>query len=977
MIWQKGSIFLHQIRFLGKLEMTMVPFLKQVAAHYLADGLENTCFVFPNRRSAVFFRKYIGDVRREGGETGAMHAPMSLTINDFFARVYAGEVTDRIRLLVELYESYKAVWPKAETLDEFLFWGEVILADFEDVDKFLVDAKTLFTNVADFREIQDDYSHLSDRQREAVLHFVNHFRDGNGRLTVHLGEDGATDGPKMKARFLQIWNILYPLYVDFHKRLKDKGMAYEGMVYRDLAERLKDEPVADILAKTFPEVRRYVFVGLNALNESERTVLARLRDAGLAEFAWDYVSDAVRDRRNKSSVFMRENVRDFPNAFPMEPVGGLLPQFHVVSVPSAVGQAKLAPTILERCNVDNPVETAFVLPDENLLMPLLNSIPTEYGSINVTMGCPLTGGAVHALVKTLTTMQLRMREKGGVWNFYHREVHSIFSNSLFRSVLTPEEEEVVREVKKKGKYYIPQGDLQGGPLLDLVFRPVVTQPKEASAEQNHRLAAYLSDIVSHVGWMLRGVESMLLELDFAKRCIQSLTLLDGIGLTLLPAGWVRLLEGILAGESVPFRGEPLEGLQVMGPLETRALDFRNIILLSANEGTFPRRSANPSFIPPELRKGFGLPTFEYQDSVWAYYFYRMIQRAENVWLVCDSRTEGLKTGEESRYIKQLEYYFQVPLERFVVTSRMSLAPGENEIRKTQEDIDAIRNGELSASSLKSYLSCPAKFYYSFVKGLETEDDVLEAMDAGSLGRVYHATMCALYKPLSMVTKSDLDRMMKDRGGIKAIVRDLILKEMQTVEVSGRDLVVEEVIVEYVLRTLRHDRKLLDSTGSEGFRMLLLEKKMTCEFEGFHLKGFADRIDSYLGGEVRIVDYKTGRVEQNEIDITDENAAEVVDKLFGPSNNGRPAIALQLFIYGLLVQEREEMRGRPVVNSIYAVSRLFTDPLEDRPQSAEFVRLTRERLKDLLVEMTSPDVPFRRTEDLDTCGYCDFKMICGR
>ena len=999
------------IGFLDKLEMTMVPFLKQVAAHYLADGLENTCFVFPNRRSAVFFRKYIGDVRRESGETGAMHAPMSITINDFFARVYAGEVTDRIRLLVELYESYKAVWPKAETLDEFLFWGEVILADFEDVDKFLVDAKTLFTNVADFREIQDDYSHLSDRQRDAIQHFVNHFRDGDGRLTVHLGGDGSTDGPKMKARFLQIWNILYPLYVDFRERLRDKGMAYEGMVYRDLAERIKGkmpdqvghdgegqvghdgegqvehdgrgaEAVADILAETFPEVRRYVFVGLNALNECERTVLARLRDAGLAEFAWDYVSDAVRDRRNKSSVFMRENVRAFPNAFPVvldsssAPNDGI-PQFHVVSVPSAVGQAKLAPTILGRCNVDNPVETAFVLPDENLLMPLLNSIPTEYGSINVTMGCSLTGGAVHALVKNLTMMQLRLREKGGEWNFYHREVHSIFSNSLFRAVLTPEEEAVVREVKKKGKYYIPQRDLQGGPLLDLVFRPVVTQPKEASAEQNHRIAAYLSDIVSYVGWMVRGVESMLLELDFAKRCIQSITLLDGIGLALLPAGWVHLLEGILAGESVPFRGEPLEGLQVMGPLETRALDFRNIILLSANEGSFPRRSSNPSFIPPELRKGFGLPTFEYQDSVWAYYFYRMIQRAEHVWLLCDSRTEGLKTGEESRYIKQLEYYFQVPLERFVVTSKMELATRKDEIVKTQEDIDAIRNGELSASSLKSYLSCQAKFYYSFVKGLETEDDVLEAMDAGSLGRVYHSTMCELYKPLPKVTKEDLKRLMGDRGGIKAIVRKLILKEMQTVEVSGRDLVVEEVIVEYVLQTLRHDWKLLDGSGSEGFQMLLLEKKMSCEFEGFKIKGFADRIDSYLGGEVRIVDYKTGKVEQADIDITDENAAEIVDKLFGSSNSGRPAIALQLFIYGLLVQERPEMRGRPVVNSIYSVSSLFTDPLEDRPQSAEFVRLTRERLKDLLTEMTSPDVPFSRTEDLNTCSYCDFKMICGR
>ena len=954
----------------------MTPFLKQVAAHYLATDIEGTCFVFPNRRSAVFFRKYLGDLLREGGADRPMHAPRSLTINDFFYQVQGGEVTDRIRLLLELYESYKTVYPRAEPLDEFIFWGEVILADFGDVDKFLVDAEDLFTDVADFKDIQDDYSHLSEVQREAILHFVEHFRDRNGRLTVRLDTDDAT----VKARFLQVWNILYALYKAFRERLRAQGMAYEGMVYRDLAERLKGgESVADVLSAVFPQTRRFVFVGLNALNECEKTVLRRLRDAGLAEFCWDFVSEAVRDPKNKSSVFMRENVRDFPNAFPVDPEGLRMPSFHVVSVPSSVGQAKLAPEILARCHTEDPVETAFILPDENLLMPLLNSIPPEHAHINVTMGCPLTGGAVYSLVSSLAAMQQRLREKAGCWHFYHREVRSIFSNSLFRAVLTPEEEQVVGAVKRDAKYYIPQGDLQGGPLLNLVFRPVITRPKEASASQNRDLVRYLSDIVSYVGWKLRGVEEMLLELDFAKRCMQSLNLLGDIGLDVLPATWLRLLDELLAGEAVPFRGEPLKGLQVMGPLETRALDFRNVILFSANEGTFPRRSASPSFVPPELRKGFGLPTFEYQDSVWAYYFYRMIQRAEHVWLVSDSRTEGLKTGEESRYIKQLEYHYQVPLERFVATSRMELAPEADTIPKTQADIDLIRDGEHSASSLQSYLYCPAKFYYSFIKRLSTEEEVLEAMDAGALGTVYHGTMQALYRPYlhKCLTVADLDRMLKDRKAVKALVRETIIQEMQTVDVSGRDLVVEEVIVEYVLRTLRHDRELLVKSGAKGFDILSLEGRMTGTFEGFRIKGFADRIDSYLGGEARIVDYKTGKVEQEDIDITDDNAADVVEKLFGPTNNGRPKIALQLFLYGLLAQEQDGLRGRPVVNSIYSVSRLFTEPLEDRPANAEFARLTRDRLKELFVEMTDPSVPFRRTEERKTCEYCDFKMICGR
>ena len=952
----------------------MTPFLKQVAAHYLAAGVQDTCFIFPNRRSSVFFRKYLGDLLREGGAERPLRAPETLPIRDFFSRIYGTPLSDRIRLLLALYESYRTVSPKAEPLDEFVFWGEIILSDFCDVDKSLADPEDLFANVADFKGLQDDFSHLSDAQREAVRHFMAHFRDGSGRLTVRLDADEDT----VKGRFLQIWNLLYPLYKDYRKRLRDNGMADEGIIYRDLAGKLREgESVVDVFARAFPGTGRFVFVGLNALNECEKVVLRRLRDAGIAEFCWDFVSEMVRDPRNRSSLFLRDQVREFPDAFP---VGGLDPggpSFHVVSVASAAGQPKLVPEILRRCRTDVPVETAFVLPDEHLLMPLLNAVPPEYGSVNVTMGCPLTGGSVYALMASVAGMQLRLREKSGQWFFYHREVSSIFSNSLFRAVLTPEEEAVVRRVKTQSKYYIPQEDLQGGPLLDRLFRPVVRRPQETSKEQNREVAAYLSDTVTFLGWKLRGVEPMLLELDFAKRYLLSLHILDDIGLAILPATWFRLLDQLLEGESVPFRGEPLQGLQVMGLLETQALDFRNLVIFSANEGMFPRRSSSPSFIPPELRKGFGLPVGENIDSVGAYHFYRMIQRAEHVWLLYDSRTEGLKTGEESRFIKQLEYYYKVPLERFTAAASMRLIPPEKEISKTAEDIARIRGSELSASVLQSYLYCPARFYYQFVRQLKPEDEVAESLDAGKLGNVFHHAMQTLYRPLPVVRPADLDRMLKDRRALKDLIRRLIMEEMQSIDVSGRDLVVEEVILAYVVKTLQHDRDLLVRSGSPGFEILYLEQQMTCRFEGFKIKGFADRIDSYLGGEARIVDYKTGRVEDDDIDITDDNAAQVVEKLFGPANAGRPKIALQLFIYGLLAQEQEKLRGRPVVNSIYSVSRLFTSPLEDRPQSPEFTRLTRERLKDLLAEMVDPSVPFRRTEEADTCRYCDFKTICGR
>ena len=536
----------------------MTPFLKQVASHYYDEGrIGERCFVFPNRRSAVFFRKYLGEVVRDAGAGSPLRAPACLTINDFFYQVYGGEVTDRIRLLLELYEAYKQVFPRAEALDEFIFWGEIILADFDDVDKYLVDAKDLFANVSDFKDIQDDYSHLSPTQRDAVDRFLSHFRDQAGRLTVRLDVDEHT----VKARFLQIWNVLYPLYETFRKRLKEKGMSYEGMVYRDLASRLRDGgSVVDVLSGAFPGGHRLVFIGLNALNECEKTVLGKMLDAGVAEFCWDYASEAIRDPRNKSSFFMKDNVVAFPPAFRTDPEGLGKPVFHVVSVPSAVGQAKVAPTILGGCGGD-PVETAFVLPDEHLLMPLLSAIPSRYDSINVTMGCPLTGGAVYALMSAVSAMQLHLRQKDSQGYFYHRDVRSILASSLFRAALTPGEEEIVEAVKKAGRYYIRTADLQGGPLLDLVFRPVIHQPKEGSREQNKAIACAFAAIVSYIGWKIRGVESLLLELDFAKRYLMSLQVLEDIGLDVLltmkygsiGAAWATLIVTTLAAAlSFPY-----------------------------------------------------------------------------------------------------------------------------------------------------------------------------------------------------------------------------------------------------------------------------------------------------------------------------------------------------------------------------------------------------------------------------------------
>jgi hypothetical protein len=979
----------------------MKPFLQQVAAHYLAaQNIEGRCFIFPNRRSLVFFKKYLGDLLRTSGK-GPMMVPPLYTINDFFGKVADAHASDRLRLLLELYACYATLNPQAEPLDEFLFWGEVLLADFDDVDKYLVDAEKLMQNVGDFKAIQDQFEYLSEGQKEAIGHFLAHFRDASGKWRLNPGADD------VKARFLRLWNLLYPLYKGFNEALEAKGMAYEGKVYRALAGRLKaGESVADILQAAFPEVTGYVFVGLNALNECERTVLARMRDARLAEFVWDYVSEEIKDKANKASFFMKRNVLDFPQAFPVE--AGPRPAVTVISVPSSVGQTKLAPWILKEmagqaghdekgAGQDNsvmpgcdrashdPVETAFVLPDESLLLPLLNSLPEECDTVNVTMGYPMTGSAVYALLSSLGPMQLKMRNTGGKCYFYHRELREVLSSGLLKPLFTAEEQEVIRQVKAAAKYYVPVEDLQGGPLLQRLFQPVVQQTATPDIGQNHSVERYFSELLSFIGQQLTKTGD-LLELDFVARCHKQLNILQEMDLEVLPATHLRLMDRLLQGISVPFRGEPLKGLQVMGPLETRALDFRNLVILSANEGMFPRRSVSASFIPPELRKGFGLPTYEYQDAVWAYYFYRMIQRPEHVWLVYDNRTEGLKNGEESRYIKQLEYHFQWPLRRMAATAAISTVEEEGALPKTQEHVDKVRAGLLSASTLQSYLACPAKFYYQVVEGLKAADEVSESLDATMLGNVFHHVMQKLYGPFvhpvisseaekSLLTKAHLEAMVKDTARIRKLIRAEVLDQMHSIEVTGRNLVLENILQGYVEETLKHDMQLLADAGSEGFHIIGLEQKMFCEINGFHFIGFIDRLDSYKPGEVRIVDYKTGKVEDNDILIDDTNAAVVVEQLFAPDSKSRPKIALQLFLYDHMVEGTAG--AARLVNSIYSTARLFSQPLPDVPVCAEFSRLAMDGVIGLLNEITDLNVPFRRTEDAKVCEWCDFKAICGR
>lgn len=939
----------------------MKEFLRQVAGHYYAGALSpgRLCFVFPNRRAIGFFKKYLGEI--VAGRGTVTMAPECFTMNDFFCRVTGAHKADRIKQLLVLYECYSSLVKDAEPLDDFLYWGGVMLSDFDDVDKYLADPEKLWKNVEEFKGMQD-LNFLDEGQEKAIREFLGHF---------------TKDGP-VKRDFLHIWNILLPLYRSFNARLQEEGLAYEGGIYRSLAVRLGEESVADILAECFEPGTHFVFTGLNALNECEKKLLSHMKKAGLAEFCWDYFSEQIRDPENKSSFFMARNIEQFGQDLPDCGEAPGEPEINVLSVPSAIGQAKQLPAILERTGAPHDIRTAIVLPDEGLLVPVLNSIPSDIQEINVTMGYPMKGSEWLGFISLLGTLRTGMREMPSGPAFYHRHARAVFSNGVFAAALTDAEKEKVEQIKAAGRFYIPESDFASGGLLQAVF------------SKNGNNAAYLADIILRLAASFREDASKAMELEFAMHSWKAVQRLGELAPPVSDRTWWKLLLQLLSTEAVPFKGEPLRGMQIMGPLETRALDFDNLIILSCNEGVFPRRTVASSFIPPELRKGFGLPTYEYQDAIWAYYFYRLIQRAKKVWLLFDSRTEVSRSGEESRYIRQLELLYGFRTRRFVASSPIRSLPIEDSIPKTEEDLAAMsaEGFHLSASSLRNYLGCQASFYYSRIKGLKKADEIEENLDAGMLGSVLHATMHAFYSsnpdepdekklvPLKSVSRTYVENLLKDAGRIRAQVRGRILLKLGGApEVTGRNLVYEEIVCRYVHRILESDLALMRQKGVPSFNILGLEKYCKTELGGFEFVGFIDRLDSFEPGTFRVVDYKTGHVLDEELDVNDENAGSLVKALFGNDNSKRPGVALQMYLYDEMMEP--ERNGRRLLNSVYQTRRLFVEGVRESVPSKAFANALEQPLLETLDSMRDLSQPWKRTAKADDCQWCDFKKICGR
>lgn len=937
----------------------MTPFLQQVARHYaVLPDVSGRVFVFPNRRSMLFFKKWFA--LETAGSGSVRMLPRMVTMADFFAAMGGAKACDRITLLLKLYDNYKALNPAAESLDDFIYWGDVILRDFDDIDKYLVDARGLFANIGDLREIGCPVSDYADeKQLEAITRLLGHFSE---KVLAAEGRKGR----EIKKSFRSLWDLLYPLYAAFREQLEREGLAYEGMIYRRVAEALSSEGMAavDLSEKVFGPGACFVFTGLNALNACERRVMLKLRDAQKAEFCWDWGHPMLTDAENIASTLMRENIADFPPAWEVE-WGQARPEVHICGVPSGVGQTRLLPQILRRCGYSgSEPDFALVLPDESLLGETLNAIPASVAEINVTMGAPLSTSEWNSLMRSLLELQLHLRQSNGKWHFYHKQVTDILSCGIIRNILDDAEKETAGRILGEPRYYYPEDTFGDSPVLGTLFRPVVQDAKQADAAQIQALAAWQKACVEAIAPLL-GEEAEL-QKEFAQQYYQCLNRLSDFRLAVLPKTWEKLLDKLTAVITVPFEGEPLMGLQLMGPLETRALDFKDIVILSASEGSFPARGSTPSFIPPELRLAFGVPTYRSKDAIWAYYFFRLIARAEQVWMIYDSRSEGLSTGEESRYVKQLRYRYDgkyVTLKEHAVHTDLSVS-GEaaDSIPKTPETLEKIRSMIFSASSLQDYIACPVKFYFKHIEAIQEPEEVGEGLDAAGFGNVGHAVLQEIYTP-GPVSAERLREILKQEDRLREKIHARICDELKTLSVEGSDLIEAEALLAYIRKVVERDLERLE----EGGQLVIeaTEKTYYTRICGHDFKGKIDRLDSPAANILRVVDYKTGKDDPEVLTLGEASKA-----FSGRQRSGFKA-ALQFFLYDRMVEPLR--RGRRLQNAMYAKKYIFTDPVRDYEADGGFMQGTEEELGQLFAEMEDPETDFIR--NTDSCQYCDFNRLC--
>ena len=998
----------------------MKAFLKIVAKDMLekyGTDMSDIAVVFPNKRASLFLNSYLAQLARK-----PIWTPTYITISDLFRRHTDLKVADPIKSICDLHKTFVKCTGIDETLDHFYGWGQLLLSDFDDVDKNMVDAKQIFANLSDIHEL-DDVSYLTDYQKQMIKKFFSNFSDDHNS--------------ELKKRFLQLWCHFYDIYVEFNKRLTQQGLAYEGALYRNVAN---NENI------TFRH-KKYLFVGFNMMQKVELNLCDRLMKQGKAAFYWDY-DQYYMDGNNEAGHYIRQFLPYYPNEladYPQQEIYNNMTKnkdITYISAPTENIQARYVNTWLkENGRYKMGRNVAIVLSDESLLQSVIHSLPPEVGSVNITIGYPLQQTPFYSLIQQLIQLQGIGHPKFS--DTYRLHYVLIALRHPYTRYISEKYTDLQNKLNEQKRFYPSREflSMDGDEGLSLLFRDLegTNAPKGTDKERgtdkekdtasqdeyNKKLITYLLDVLRTIGIHAKKLEDPL----FHESLYRTYTLLNRLQ-DLIMAGDLqvdiitleRLIQQLIQTTSIPFHGEPAEGIQVMGVLETRNLDFDHILVLSCNEGKLPKGVNDSSFIPFTLRNAYGLTTVENKVAIFAYYFHSMLQRAHDITLTYNNATEDGQSGEMSRFMLQMMVESQHSIKRRTLTAgQKPLRPAYNEEQKTDEVMAVLDDIKMiTPTFLNTYQRCQKQFYYKYVKGLLEPDEIDEdEVDNKIFGNIFHRAAELFYYTFAskediavddrgkqrlihpiVISAGDLDNALKDSSLVYRLVDQAFREELFKVSSSdyhpkynGLQLINKEVIASYLRQLITIDRRQAPFTiiGMEIVVSTTLGVATARGEKLFIIGGFIDRLDAVaangnpsaggnLAERIRVIDYKTGRAQATH--------PKDIDEVFGTTPqamNKHSDYYLQAILYSLIIKNdrRFNPAQEPVSPGLLFIQnagsedydptlKLGKELLSDvAPLEAEFT----EHLRSLLADIYNPAVPLKPTEDKKRCIYCPYAALC--
>ena len=997
-------------------------FLRHVATDLIGKygcNLSKTVVVFPNKRASLFLNEQLMAIVER-----PLWSPRYITISELFCQQSNLQMADPLKLIGRLHRVYQQCVGSNESLDSFFGWGRLLLADFDDVDKNMADANKVFANVTNLHEFDDD-TYLTEQQREILKQFFGNFTDG------HTSQ--------LKERFLKFWSHLYDIYTMFRQQLRSESMGYEGMIYRDVAEK----EIIDLPHE------RYIFVGFNMLHKVEQHLFERLQKEGKARFYWDF--DDYYMHGNEAGHFIAQYLQHFPNELAnSDPsVYNCMRQPKEIAIMSAQTndlQARYVAQWLNNCHrLEDGNRTAIVLCDETLLPTVIHCLPDiddmasrngasdETTSYNITTGFPLSKSPIASLVTHLINLQTTGRSGD---TFRMKYVQRVL-NHPYAEFISPECSTLIEVFKQQITYYL-------APTDKILTENIIEEEKEVICTLFSPLKkdeTFHTSLLRWLATLLRTIGGNIVKtLDDHSPLLQEsvyrmYTLVNRL-YALTESGDIcvdtpmlgRLLNQLIQATTIPFHGEPAVGVQVMGMLETRNIDFDHLLILSCNEGNLPKGINDASFIPYSIRKAYDLTTVDHKVDIYAYYFYRLLQRAKDVTILFNAATDDGQRGEMSRFMLQLMVEYPHPVNRYILEAgQHALTHQVDFIAKTPAIMLKLNSLEkLSPTAINRYLRCQLIFYYNVIQGLkEPQEEDGDVIDNRLFGTIFHRACELVYIRLASasqltntapapsdfpppgkqgyqkgvakeevtklgapleVRKEDIESLLRNPATIEAVVDQAISEELfnntSNHKLNGLQIIKREVIISYLTQLLQLDKKIAP------FTIIGLEQSITLEGkEGMPpISGYIDRLDLVTGEDgkpsVRVIDYKTGR----QPNYHPNSVEETFDPAFVTTRHSD--YYLQAMLYALAVSRDAPwhmIAGLPVAPALLFIQHTASgdydpvlqfgkEPINDISRHADEIR---HHLKALLTEIYDPTIPFSPTTDAKRCAICPYRKICGR